>query len=277
LNVERVDRLIVSLSAFSDPMSCPDVASCLGIVNDGGIVTCDLQNKLTDIECDTDKISKDIKCIKRTCGRDNRCWLILLTILFIIFFVFLILVWFHMCKLLKDVKVIKDSLSCAPWLPCPAPPCAAPPPPKTNVIIKREAPPQQPNTVVAMLPPQATSAQLVSQPPTAPGPAPQALYYTYNQPQFVPFGTGVGGVPMLGGPNVDVASINSSAKPVAQNQASPLGGGFRFGGGGGGVAHNATTARGWSSPLVSQNANMMTDRNGNRVRVTVGQQSTRRA
>jgi hypothetical protein len=164
-------------------MSCPDVASCLGITNDNGIISCELKTKLDDIEDNTSKLSKEFKCWRRSSLSGVRLWLLILSLLFV-FLLFLIL---YMCYKLgcvsEHVRHIEQKLMIhiSPSLPPPSlPPPQSFQPPQQPVVYYMPPQPQQQILAPPSTPPPAFSAEGSPQPTTPlqnPAPANKGGFY----------------------------------------------------------------------------------------------------
>lgn len=125
--------------------NCNDVASCLGICNENGIVTCGFQTTLNEIQCDTNKTYREMQHWRRRALGGIRTWLIVLTVVLIIFFIIGLVILWKSYVICKRVTCCEEILMKAPWIPIQLPPPPPPLPERTEFIIEQPRP-QPPQT-----------------------------------------------------------------------------------------------------------------------------------
>lgn len=142
-----------------------DVAACLGICNENGIVTCGFQNTLSDIQCDSNKTLKEFRCWKRGALTGVRTWLIILSVVLFVVFIISIMIWCKLCSVQKSVVCCEEILIMAPWVPKMPIMLQSQSVPPTIISVQ---PSSQQRPVNVTLPPQQASQQFINIPAPPP-------------------------------------------------------------------------------------------------------------
>jgi hypothetical protein len=123
---------------------CGNVASCLGLSEEDGVIRCDFQDKLSDIHFETQKTNKEFKYFQRRSLRGVRTWLVVLTVIVVLMFFLCIWLWYQnrcvqrtvcniegllLMPLAYSSSAMPSSLSPTAYIATPMPtPVVAPPP-----------------------------------------------------------------------------------------------------------------------------------------------------
>jgi len=161
-------------------MACPDISSCLGIVNEDGVVTCTLATKLTTVECQTNQTLQELRCFKKQCLWGIRTWLIVLSVILFLVLIGLIYLAWQNCVLLHRTTC----LFCPPPIPVvvPEPIIVKPQPPPPRIALV-----QQPIVAMQVQPVVPVRPVIVAQP--QPQLVVQRQQTVQSQLQLLPMGT----------------------------------------------------------------------------------------